>query len=134
LTFSVSKSGRSSLAFRFSFCNASIHFHLPVHLRVASSDVWLDTKIIGPGDRWNQPSLRQSMRSWRQRQLSTDLRLADKRLGLLIDFHVVLTRTASSALSMDSKKRFTPSRQAAKTRRETATPWDSRVQPLAILS
>ena len=71
-----------------------------------------------------------------KKQLLTYLRLADKRLGLLINFHVVLIKEASRALSMDSKKTFTPSRQAAKMRREPSppSPWDFKGRPWLSLA
>jgi GxxExxY protein len=51
-----------------------------------------------------------------KKQLLSYLRLADKRLGLLINFHVTLIKeTVSQELSTGSKMIFTPSRKAAKT-------------------
>ena len=62
-----------------------------------------------------------------RKQLLTYLRLADKRLGLLINFQVALIKDGITRIVNDSKKMLTPSRQVAKkTRKETSTPspWD----------
>src|SRR5579864_1331575 len=49
-----------------------------------------------------------------KKQLLTYLRLADKRLGLLINFKWRSSRMASTASSMDWKKKLSQSRQVAK--------------------
>lgn len=60
-----------------------------------------------------------------KKQLLTYLRLADKRLGLLINFHVALIKDGIGAWSTGSKTILTQSRQAATTRRDPSTsPWD----------
>ena len=55
-----------------------------------------------------------------KKQLLTYLRLADKRLGLLINFQVALIKEASRESSTDWKTMITQSRQVAKRCRDTS--------------
>ena len=57
-----------------------------------------------------------------KKQLLTYLRLADKRLGLLINFQVALIKDGITRVVNDSKKILTPSPQVAKTRRDISSP------------